>query len=150
VKRFQFPLRPVAVVRAHRELRAREALAAAIQVCVRADERLAQARARVAELENAISADRLKNWRAAAAAAAQQAYRRECGGEAEALKQVSQARAAMEKRREVYLEANRQVKAVAKLEEHARSAHYLEMLRAEQGELDEIAVTRAARRKETR
>ena len=51
----------------------------------------------------------------------------------------------MEKRREEYIEANRRLKAVTKLEEKARSAHRLEGLRVEQAELDELAGFRAFR-----
>jgi hypothetical protein len=50
MKRFRFPLRPVAVLRAHREMRAREAFAASVHAYVQSEEVLARTRARVAEL----------------------------------------------------------------------------------------------------
>jgi flagellar export protein FliJ len=49
----------------------------------------------------------------------------------------------MEKCREAYLEANRRVKVVQRLEERAVQAYRLEGLKAEQAEIDEIAGRRA-------
>ena len=52
---------------------------------------------------------------------------------------------AMQKRRAEYIEANRRLKTVNKLEDGARERHRLERLRAEQSELDELASFRAFR-----
>lgn len=145
MKKFRFPLRPVAVMRAHRELRAREALAAAIHEYVHAEEQLASARDRVGELAGIISRHRDGRLRAADASAFQQAYRLECAGEAAAARKAAEASAAMEQRRADYIDASRALKAVGKLEERARQAHRRAFLRAEQAELDEIAVGRAMR-----
>ena len=49
MKRFHFPLQPVVVLRAHGELRAREAFGAATLGVVRAQDQLAAARRRVPE-----------------------------------------------------------------------------------------------------
>lgn len=146
MKRFRFPLRPVAVLRAHREMRAREAFAASVHVYVQAEERLATTRTRVADLEEMLFAGRRDRFLASDAAALYRVYRAECHAEMEAEREVIEARDAMAKRRGEYLEANRQLKVVHRLEEKARNTHRLETLRAEQGELDEFAGFRASRR----
>jgi flagellar FliJ protein len=146
MKRFRFPLRPVAVLRAHREMRAREAFAASVHVYVQAEERLATTRTRVADLEEMLFAGRRDRFLAADAAALYRVYRAECHAEMEAEREVIEARDAMAKRRAEYLEANRQLKVVHRLEEKARHTHRLETQRAEQGELDEFAGFRAGRR----
>ena len=96
MKRFTFPLRPVAVLRAHRELRAREALGAAIQAATVAEDRASAASVRVRDLALAICGRR----RAAAAVrdeiALTQSYRRECAAELEAHKQLTAARTLVE------------------------------------------------------
>lgn len=146
MKRFRFPLRPVTVLRAHRELRAREAFAASVHVYVQTEERLATTRTRVADLEEMLFAGRRDRFLAADAAALYRVYRAECHAEMEAERAVIEARDAMNRRRDEYLEANRQLKAVQRLEEKARSTHRLETLRDEQREMDEFAGFRAGRR----
>ncbi|HET7535181.1 MAG TPA: hypothetical protein VFJ90_01910, partial [Candidatus Didemnitutus sp.] len=71
MKRFRFPLRPVAVLRAHKEMRAREAFGAAVHAYVQAGEKLAATRARVAELERTLFAGRTERFFAADAASLQ-------------------------------------------------------------------------------
>ena len=60
--------------------------------------------------------------------------------------EVVTARALMQSRREEYLEANRHLKVVQRLEEKARSNHRTEAQRVEQAALDEFAGYAAARR----
>lgn len=146
MKRFRFSLYPVAVMRAHRELKAREALAGALAAQRQAEDKLLAARGRIEVLETAMRAGRRGTFRAADAAAAAQVYRREWAGEAEAQKQTAVARTATEKRREACVEANRELRLIQKLEAHARARYAEDVRRAEQSELDEIAVQRAARR----
>jgi flagellar FliJ protein len=146
MKRFRFPLRPVAVLRAHRELRAREAFAAAVHAYVQAEEVLAATRARVAELEQLLFAGRSGRFLAADAAALFRVYRAECHAELETERQAIDARDLMHKRRHEYIEANRQLKVVNRLEEKARSTHRAENARIEQNELDEFAGFKASRR----
>ena len=62
MKRFRFPLRPVAVIRAHKEMRAREAFAASVHSYVQTEERLATTRARVKELEQLLFAGRSERF----------------------------------------------------------------------------------------
>jgi flagellar FliJ protein len=146
MKRFRFPLRPVAVLRAHRELRAREAFAAAVHAYVQTEERLATTRARVADLEELLFAGRSGRFLAADAAALFRVYRAECQAEMEAEREVIEARDVMQKRRADYIEANRQLKIVSRLEEKARLTHRAANARAEQNELDEFAGFNAFRR----
>jgi flagellar protein FliJ len=147
MKKFHFPLRPVAIMRAHRELLAREALAAATIAFGRTEERLTATRVRRMELEAIIRTSRQGSFRAADGAAFGQAYRREWTVEVDAQKQVAAARAALEKRRDACVEANRHLQVITRLEEKARALHRLEVQRVEQAEIDEMAGQRASRRR---
>ncbi len=146
MKRFRFPLRPVAVLRAHRELRAREAFAASVHAYVQAEERLAATRARVAELAGVLFDGRTGTFLAAEAASLFRSYRAECEEQVQVERQVIEARDAMNRRRQEYLDANRQLKVVQRLEEKARTRHRAEANLAEQKALDDFAGYRAARR----
>lgn len=146
MKRFRFPLRPVAVLRAHRELRAREAFAASVHAYVQAEERLAATRARVAELAGVLFDGRTGTFLAAEAASLFRSYRAECEEQVQVERQVIEARDAMNRRRQEYLDANRQLKVVQRLEEKARTRHRVEANLAEQKALDDFAGYRAARR----
>jgi flagellar FliJ protein len=149
MKRFQFPLRPVAIVRANNELRAREALATALRASEFAEERLERGRARVKELEEIIFNGRRIRFKPAEEAAFLQAYRCECAAVMESERQAIAAQAEVRKRRDACIEANRQVKVVARLEEKARASYRLAMLGDEQKQIDEIAGFRAYNGRET-
>ena len=58
MNRFRFPLRPVAVLRAHREMCAQEAFAVSVNAFIRSEEALTAARTRAAEFEVALFAGR--------------------------------------------------------------------------------------------
>jgi len=146
MKRFRFPLRPLAVLRAHRELRAREAFAASVHAYVQTEETLAATRRRVADLGQVLFQRREQSFQAADAAALFRVYRGECQGEIAAERAVIEARDVMNRRRADYLEASRQLKIVDRLEEKARARHRVDTLRAEQADLDDFAGFRAARR----
>lgn len=146
MKRFHFPLRPVAVLRAHRDLQARQALAAALGLLAQADAKVAAARARGEELERAISAGRGSGFRPDLQISFLSSYRRERQAEAEAVRQAETARNEAERRRKAAIEAHRQLKIVVTLEEKARARHRLEVLRAEQIEFDERAASRSGRK----
>lgn len=139
MKRFRFPLQPVAVLRAHRELRAREAFAAAIQAAARADADLATARARVAQFEKALSSGRQENFSALEEAQALTAYRAECAAEKEAERLAREAHAAVQQRRLDYIAAHRNVEVVKRLETKARAAHRAAVQHEEQAEFDDFA-----------
>lgn len=146
MKRFHFPLRPVAVLRAHKELRAREAFAASVHAYVETEERLATTRARVSDLEGLLFAGRSGQFAAAEAAALFRVYRTECHAEVETEREVFAAKDLMNQRRSEYIEANRQLKIIHRLEEKARTKNRVENARIEQNELDEFAGYRASRR----
>jgi flagellar FliJ protein len=146
MKRFRFPLRPVAVLRAHHELRAREAFAASVHVYVKSEEDLAATRRRVAQFEAALFAGRRELFSAAEEAHTLAGYRRECQLELEAERAVIAARDVMQKRRVEYLEAHRKLEVVKRLETKARAAHAAAVNREEQAEFDDFAGRQAARR----
>lgn len=146
MKRFRFPLRPVAVLRAHREMRAKEIFAAAVHAYVAAEEHLAATRARVARLAEALHEHREGAFAALEAAAMFRAYRAECGEELREERQVIEARELMTRRRQEYFDAHRELKVVNRLEEKARAAHRTEANRTEQAALDEFAGLRHGRR----
>jgi flagellar FliJ protein len=147
MKRFRFPLRPVAVLREHREFRAREAFAASVHAYVLSEEALARTRVRVGQLETALFESRLGKFSAAAAAQAFAAYRSECAAEAEAERVTFAARAEMDKFRAAYLEAHRNLEVVRRLEAKARVKHRLETNREEQAEFDDFAGRGVLRRR---
>ncbi|MBI2815115.1 MAG: flagellar export protein FliJ [Opitutae bacterium] len=149
MKRFRFPLRPVAVLRAHRQARAREAFAQAVHLYVEAEQRHAAVRARREELETVMHDGRRATFRAADEIAFWGAYRHVCEEEIRAERAVIETRAAMETRREEYLAAHRAVKVVEKLEQKARALHRRLTGRAEMAELDELAGFRRARQPAT-
>ena len=146
MKRFRFPLRPVAILRAHHQARAREAFAASVHVYVAAEEQLARQRAQQLELETVMHDGRRTTFRPADEISFWSAYRRVCADVVLAERQVIEARATMEQRREQYLEAHRAVKIVEKLEQKARRVYRQELERESQIELDEMAGFRVARR----
>lgn len=145
MKKFRFPLQPVGVLRTHQELRAREVFAAAVHHYVQTEEKLAALRKRTAELADMLFHGRSDRFFAADAAALLRVYRSECQAVIEVEVEVIQARDVMETRRQEYIEANRRLKIVQRLEEKARTKHNLAALRAGQEELDELAGFRAFR-----
>lgn len=146
MKRFRFPLRPVAVLRAHREMRAREAFAASVNAYVRSEEDLGATRRRVAQFEAALFAGRRERFSAAEEAHNLAGYRRECAAEAEQERAMIAAREAMQQRRIEYLDAHRKLEVVRRLETKAKENHRLAANREEQAEFDDFAGRQAARR----
>ena len=146
MKRFRFPLRPVAVLRAHREMRAREAFAAAVHAYVQAEEALAAARGRVNDLADVLFAGRSGRFLATDAANLFRVYRAECQAAMDAERRSIELRDAMQQRRSEYIDSNRQLKVVNRLEDKARARHRAENARLEQNELDEFAGYKAAHR----
>ena len=143
--RFRFTLKSVAVVRAHRELLAQEALAAAKRACAETESRLNAATVRLVEMEKLRSAGRAGRFRPADEIAFFLAYRGECAAEADLRKQMAAAVSATEARRTACVEANREVKVMDRLEASALLAHRTAAFRAEQAEFDEIAGRRSSR-----
>ncbi len=139
MKRFRFPLRPVAVLRAHQETRAREAFASAVHRYVQSEEELARTRVRMRALEAELFSGREKKFSAGQAALLLSDYRRECASEAEVERQMIAAREQMQQRRTDYVEAHRKLEVVHRLEGKARATHRRELDREEQAEFDDFA-----------
>lgn len=145
MKRFRFPLQAVAVLRAHRELRAQEAFGHAVQALQRAEAEHAAVQRRVAQLERALSANRQGTFSASEQMQALAAYRQERVVELSSEKAVASAQNLVNQRRAEYLEAHRNVEVVKRLEQKARAAHQLECNREEQAAFDDFAVRRSSR-----
>jgi flagellar FliJ protein len=143
MKRFHFSLRPLAVLRAHRESVARAAFGQAVQALVRAGEELAAAGVRVVQLEAALAAGRQGSFRAAMEVPVLAAHARECSAEAEASRARDAARLVMEQRRAAHLDAHRGLEVLRRLEEKARTSHRLAANREEQAGFDEFATRRS-------
>ncbi len=139
MKRFHFSLRPVSVLRAHRQALAREAFAASIQAFSKAEEALELQRSRVALFESALQAGRRERFSPGREAEALAAYRQERAAETAAERELAGARTRMERRRAEYLEAHRQLDVLHRLEDKARTAHRHEVAREEQAAFDEFA-----------
>lgn len=145
MKKFRFPLRPVAVLRAHHQARAREAFAAAVHAYVQSEELLATVRSSREELATVMQDGRRTTFLAAAEVAFLGAYRRICAETITAERAVTEARATMEERRNQYLETHRAVKVIEKLEQKALTDYRLQNEWESQLELDELAGLRIAR-----
>lgn len=143
MKRFRFPLQPVAVLRTHRELRAREVFAAAVHAYVKTEEELAATRARVARFEAALTEGRRGRFSPADETQILAAYRQERTGETAAEQAVVAARSFMQQRRAEYLNAYRQLEVVKRLEQKARLDYRADCNREEQAEFDDAAGRRS-------
>jgi len=144
VKKFKFSLASVAILRAHKEAIAREALAAAVRSCSGVEAHLSEVRLRLSEMESRRSAGRSGRFRAADDVSFFLAYRRECESEAEVQKQLSAALSEVDTRRSACVEANRAVKAIERLKSTCFETYRAHALRTEQAEFDEIAGRRRA------
>lgn len=146
MKRFRFSLRPVAVLRAYRETRASEAFAAAVHHYVQSEEVLADTRQRVSQFAAAMCHGRGAAFNPLEEVQTLAGYRREAQAEIEAERQTIAARDEMERRRNEYLEAHRNLEILNRLEGKARGHHQRAVRREEQAEFDEFATRRATRR----
>jgi flagellar FliJ protein len=146
MKKYRFPLRPVAVLRSHAEQKAREIFAAAVRAYVAAEESQRAAALRVAEIGADLSAARAGTYTAEEAAMLYRAYRNECDEEMRQQRLLIEARELMNRRRAEYLEANRRRRVVERLEQKAREQHRVAVIAAEQAEADELAGARVHQR----
>lgn len=142
MKRFRFPLRPVAVLREHREAQAREIFAESVHGYVQAEGELNRTRTRMQALEVELRGSRQTQFRPGEALLLLADYRRECALEVEKERAVNEARLLMQKRRAEYLEAHRQLEVVERLETKARAEHRREGDREAQAEADDFASRR--------
>lgn len=146
MKKFRFPLRPVAILREHHQAAAREVFAAALRGLAEADRKLELKRAERSALEAAMQDGRRKTFRAADEISMWDAYRSLCEEERKAEGVVVEACKKVEASRAKYLEAHRAVKVIEKIEHKARTDHRLAVERESQLETDELAGMRVSRR----
>jgi flagellar FliJ protein len=146
MKRFRFGLRPVAVIRAHREVRAREKFAASVHAYVQSEEELMTVRTRIAKFGHAIFESRRNVFDADEHVHCLEGFRRESAAEIPAERAVIAARVEMQQRRADYIEAHRELELVKRIEDKTRSRHRLACDREEQAEFDDLAGRRAAQR----
>ena len=146
MKKFRFPLRPVAVLREHHQARTRDAFAVTIREMKAAEDRLNAKRAERRELETLMHEGRRETFRPAEEISILDAYQRFCAEEKKLEQAVASAHVAMEESRKIYLEAHRAVKVVENLELKARTEHRLDVEREAQLESDELAGLRVGRR----
>lgn len=145
MKKFRFPLRSVATIRAMRELRSREQFSIAVHAYVVAEEHLQVVRARLTALEDVLRNGRARTFRAGDEASFQEAYKAEIVATTKAATAVEQARVAMEDARQSWLGTRRDVKVVDSLEQKARANHRREVEREDQAALDDRTSALAAR-----
>lgn len=146
MKRFRFPLRPVAILRAHQEMLAREAFASAVQAFVKSEQQVAVARQIRDTVLAELTAGRSARFTADAEIRALAAYERECAAVVEAEKAMKAAEEEMQRKRIEYTDAHRRLEVVHRLEEKARVAHRYETMHEEQNEFDDFATRRFTRR----
>ena len=145
MKKYRFPLRSVATVRALREQRAREVFSAAVHAYAGAEERRGEIRARISELEEILRSERARNFRASDQVSFLHAHHRETVAEVAAAKVAEQARVEMERCRQAWLEARRDVRLLENLEDKSRSVHRLALEREAQSLMDDRTGALAAR-----
>ena len=100
---------------------------------------MGRTRVRMRALEGALFSGRQEKYFATEAALLLSDYRRECAAETGAETRVVAAREEMQRKRDDYIEAHRQLEVVNRLEEKARTAHRRENDRVEQAEFDDLA-----------
>jgi flagellar FliJ protein len=147
MKRFRFPLQPVAVLRAHHEMRALGAFSLALQACNRAETECTVVRDRVCRFEAALVYARRERFSPPDVVQAFAAYQQECVVEAAAEQAVIVAHSVLKQRRMDYLEARREVEILRRLEQKARTLHRFDAGREEQAGFDDLAVGRFGSRR---
>lgn len=145
MKKFNFALKSVAVLRSFKEAVARDRLAESIRACAKIEERLAAMKVRLTDLEGLRSGERTGRFRPADEISFSYLYRRECAQEGEMRVQKVASERELETRRQAFIEANRAVKALERLEAKAFDAYRIDANRIQQAEYDEYAGHRAAR-----
>jgi len=139
MKRFRFSLQSVATLRALKELRARENLAASIRAVEQALLAHAKAHTQREDLEGMLRAGRSTLIRAGEQVAFLGALAAANLAEAASRQALAEAGTQRDHRVTEYHEAARDLKSLAKLETRAREKHRLAREREEQNALDERA-----------
>lgn len=145
MKKFRFPLRSVATVRALAELRAREAFSRAVQTYVEAEQHLRLIRERIQQFQEILLSARETPFRAGEQVSFLNALRQETVNATKAEAEVAKARAALETARQAWLESRRDVRVIENLETKARVAYLHEVEREDQHAMDDRTSAIAAR-----
>jgi flagellar export protein FliJ len=149
MKKFAFPLRSIATVRNLREMQARDAFSKSVHVYVATEQRVQAQRRRIAELEEILRSGRLERFcpadQASFMAAFQDETRTLTGFETE----MANAKAAMEKAREGWMNARKEVRVIENLETKARRTWQRDVERETQNAMDDRACAAAARSQPT-
>jgi flagellar FliJ protein len=145
MKKFTFPLRSVGTVRAMRELRAREAFTEALHAYLAAEERLGQAREQRRRLEDILVASRGATLRPADQVTYLNAYHDELTRERQAAQERAAAKTELDQRREVWVNARRDLRVIENLEVKARQVYRHELEYEEQKLLDDRTNATAGR-----
>ncbi len=145
MKKFAFPLRSIATVRNLREIQARDAFSRSVHAYVATEQRVQAQRARIVELEEILRSGRLERFRAADQASFMQAFRDEMKVQGRLDEELNKAKQVMEKAREDWMLARRDVKIIENLEAKARRAHARDVEREAQAAMDDRACAQATR-----
>ena len=145
MKKFSFPLRSVGTVRAMRELRAREAFTEALNVFVAAEERVTRAREQRRKLEDILVASRGATLRAPDQVTYLNAYHDELARERQAAQECADAKVELDQRRELWVNARRDLRVIENLEIKARQVYRHDFEYEEQKLLDDRTNATAGR-----
>jgi flagellar FliJ protein len=145
MKKFTFPLRSVGTVRAMRELRAREAFTEALHAFLAAEERLERAREQRRKLEGILVASRGATLRPPDQVTYLNAYHDELARERQAAQESAAAKTELDQRRELWVNARRDLRVIENLEVKARQVYRHEVEYEEQKQLDDRTNATAGR-----
>lgn len=137
MKKFRFPLEPVATLRNLQEMRASEVFSGANRRVAACDETLNTQQLRVAQFVESLIVRRTTGLPGAMQASFMQAYREELAEEKAAGEALARARTELEAARQRWIEAHLQVRLVDKLRGKARERFQTELVRFEQRQLDD-------------
>ena len=145
MKKFNFSLRSVGTVRAMRELRAREAFTEALHAYLAAEERLQQAREQRRKLEDILVNSRGATLRPPDQVTYINAYQDELARERQAAQESAAAKAELDERRELWVNARRDLRVIENLDVKARQVYRHELEYEEQKLLDDRTNATAGR-----
>lgn len=137
MKKFRFPLEPVATLRNLQEMRASEAFSGANRRVAECGEQLGRQQLRVAQFVESLILQRSAGFPGAVQASFLQAYRGELAQEKQAGEALAAAEREQEAARQRWIQAHLQVRLVEKLRSRARERFQTELVRFEQRQLDD-------------
>lgn len=145
MKRFQFPLKSVVVVREAREARARDAFISAVRAVILAESEVERIVAEKTAMEKVLLDERQLAFHAGEQAAFIRSHQRLVARETEARDAVGRAEQVREQRRQEWMETRRDVRLIEKLRSSALGEHRRDCEREAQKFLDDHTSAAAAR-----